>query len=128
MAREASKTFTDKELEIMKVVWAMGEGSARDIQERLPGDRHYNSVLTIIRVLEKKGHLIHREEGRAHIYRAKQSQHQSHRKLLSHIVKQVFGGSAASLVLRLVETGELTRADLDAIRKSVAGRSKKGRM
>ena len=127
MARQASKTFTDKELEIMQVVWEMREASAREIQQRLPGNRHYNSVMTIIRVLEKKGHLLHREDGRAYIYRATESQQRSHRKLLSHLVKQVFGGSATSLVLKLVETGELTRADLDAIQKGVAVRAKKGR-
>ena len=54
----------------MRVVWKLGEASTRQIQESLPGDRHYNSVMTIIRVLEKKAHLTHREDGRTHIYRA----------------------------------------------------------
>ena len=61
MPRVKSKTFTDKELEIMRVLWACGEGSVRDIQQRLPPGAHYNSVLTIIRVLESKGHVNHRE-------------------------------------------------------------------
>src|SRR5262249_44721766 len=71
MPRQPSKTFTDKELEIMSVIWERGEATAKEIQEALPGERHYNSVLTIIRVLERKGHLIHRAEGKAHVYRAK---------------------------------------------------------
>ena len=119
MPRKPSKTFTDKELEIMRVVWELGEASARDIQARLPGERHYNSVMTIIRVLEKKNHLTHREEGRSHIYRPTQSQERARKRVLKHLVGQVFGGSAMSLVLNLVETGDLTSEDLDAIRRKM---------
>src|SRR5262249_55901625 len=68
MPRQPSKTFTDKELEIMRVIWERGEATAKAIQEALSGERHYNSVLTIIRVLERKGHLTHRAEGKAHVY------------------------------------------------------------
>jgi predicted transcriptional regulator len=117
MPRQPSKTFTDKELEIMKVIWKLGEASARQIQENLPGERHYNSVMTIIRVLEKKNHLTHREDGRSHIYRAAVNPKKSRTRVLKHLVKHVFGGSAASLVLNLVETGDLTFEELDAIRK-----------
>ena len=117
MPRQPSKTFTDRELEIMRVVWKLGEASARQIQENLPGDRHYNSVMTIIRVLERKGHLVHREEGRAHIYRAAVNPERARTRVLKHLIKNVFGGSAASLVLNLVETGDLTFEELDAIRR-----------
>jgi predicted transcriptional regulator len=116
MPRTPSKTFTEKELEIMRVVWKLGEASARQIQEALPGERHYNSVMTIIRVLEKKNHLTHREEGRVYIYRARVNADAARTRVLKHLVKQVFGGSAASLVMNLVETGDLTAAELDAIR------------
>ena len=119
MPRKASKTFTDKELEVMRVVWELREASARQIQARLSGDRHYNTVMTIIRVLEKKKHLTHREEGRLYIYRPTQTQEKARKRILRHLVRQVFGGSATSLVLNLVETGELSSEDLDAIRKKV---------
>ena len=105
MPRTAAKTFTDKEMEIMRIVWERGEATAKEIQEALPGERHYNSVLTIIRVLERKGHLTHRAEGKAHIYRAKAKQEKSQRKVLSHLIESVFGGSASAMVLHLVETG-----------------------
>ena len=121
MPRQPSKTFTDKEMDIMRVFWRLGEASARQIQESLPGERHYNSVMTIIRVLEKKNHLTHREEGRTHIYRATQSQGRARNRVLKHLIKHVFGGSAASLVLNLVETGDLTPEDLKAVRKQMTG-------
>src|SRR6185436_21024781 len=113
MPRQPSKTFTERELEIMRVVWKLGEASARQIQEALPGERHYNSVMTIIRVLEKKNHLTHREDGRAHIYRATVKPDKARTRVLKHLVKQVFGGSASSLVLNLVETGDLSASDID---------------
>jgi|SRR5688572_29214913 predicted transcriptional regulator len=124
MPRKPSKTFTDKELEIMQAIWELGEATVKDIQEYLPGNQHYNSLLTIIRVLEKKGHLAHREEGRAFMYRAVEQQAKSRNLAIGHLLKQVFGGSATSLVLSLVETGDLTKADIDDIRKQLAAQEK----
>src|SRR5215813_15272438 len=112
MPRQPSKTFTDKELEIMRVIWERGEATAKEIQEALPGERHYNTVLTIIRVLERKGHLTHRAEGKSHIYRARQRPSKSRGYVLGHLIEHVFGGSPASLVLHLAETGDLSEADL----------------
>src|SRR5215813_10436412 len=124
MARKPSKGFTDRELEIMNVVWQMGEATVKEIQQRLPGESHYNSVLTITRVLERKGRLVHRVEGKTHFYRAGESKENSHARLLRHLVDQVFGGSAASVVLNLVQAGDLTPKDLDDIRGKVAGMRK----
>jgi predicted transcriptional regulator len=122
MPRLPSKTFTDKELDIMKVIWERSEASAREIQANLPGNQHYNTVLTIIRVLERKGHLTHRTAGKSHIYRAVQRPAKSRARVLGHLIEQVFGGSPASLVLHLVETGNLTEADLRKAREVMAAR------
>ncbi len=122
MPRTPSKTYTDRELEIMRVVWELGEATTKQIQERLPGDRHYNSVLTIIRVLERKGHLVHRVEGKAHVYRARALPEKSRSRMLGHLIKQVFGGSAAAMVLHLVETGDLTEDDLREVRQQMKER------
>jgi predicted transcriptional regulator len=120
MPRKPSAGFTDKELEIMKIIWERGEATVKDIQERLPGDRHYNSVLTIIRVLERKRHLVHRTEGKTYVYSAGEGRDQARSRMLRHLVKNVFGGSAASVVLNLVQTGDLTNEDLDRIRRKIA--------
>ena len=127
MPRKPTKTFTDKELEIMRVIWELGEVTVKDVKDRLSGDRHYNSVLTIIRVLERKGHLVHREQGRTYIYRASEPKEKAHQWAISHLVKQIFGGSATSLVLNLVETGDLTREDIDEIRRRINSRDKVGK-
>ncbi|HZS46930.1 MAG TPA: BlaI/MecI/CopY family transcriptional regulator [Blastocatellia bacterium] len=120
MPRKPSEVFTDKELQIMNVIWQVGEATVKDIQDRLPGNPHYNSVLTIIRVLERKGHLIHRSEGKTYFYRASETKEKAGARLLQRLVDQVFGGSAASAVLNLVEAGDLSKEDLDEIRKKVA--------
>jgi predicted transcriptional regulator len=126
MPRKPSKTYTDKELEIMRVIWELGEATTKQIQEKLPGNRHYNSVLTIIRVLERKGHLTYRVDGKAHVYRARQSQKKARNRVLAHLIKQVFSGSPASLVLHLVETGDLTEEDLQEVRQKMGQRKSAG--
>jgi predicted transcriptional regulator len=126
MPRKPSESFTDKELEIMRIIWEVGEATVKDIQERLPGDQHYNSVLTIIRVLERKRHLVHRTEGKTYVYRAGEAREQARARLLRRLVEDVFGGSAASVVLNLVQTGDLTNDDLDRIRKKIARKGEKG--
>ena len=124
MARKPSKLFTDKELEIMKLIWQMGEATVKDIQEQLPGTPHYNSVLTIIRVLERKGHLVHRAEGKTYFYKADESKEKASIRLLRHLIDHVFGGSATSVVLNLVQAGDLTKKDLDKIRARISGTNK----
>jgi BlaI family transcriptional regulator, penicillinase repressor len=121
MARKPSKAFNDRELEIMKVVWHMGEATVKEIQQRLPGEPHYNSVLTITRVLERKGHLVHRAEGKTHFYRAAESKENSRSRLLRQLIDQIFGGSVSTAILNLVQTGDLTPKDLDDIRGKIAG-------
>ncbi len=120
MPRKPSTTFTDKEMEIMRVIWHSGEATIKQIQEHLPGEPHYNSVLTIVRVLEQKGHLTYRVEGKAHIYKAKVSHKKARRGVISHLVDNVFGGSAISLVLNLIEAGDLSQQDLDEIQKQIS--------
>jgi predicted transcriptional regulator len=68
----------------MHVIWEPGVTKAREVREELPDGRHYNSVLTIIRMLKRKGRLIHRVAGKADIYRAQQPE-KSHGRVLPKI-------------------------------------------
>src|SRR5262245_49162715 len=111
MARKPSKGFTDRELEIMNIVWQMGEATVKEIQQRLPGDPHYNSVLTIIRVLERKGRLVHRVEGKTHFYRAGHSCEEARGRLLGQLMDDGLGGAAASVLGKLVQAGDLHPKD-----------------
>jgi len=122
MARTTSKTFTERELEIMRVLWEAKEATIRGIQEALPPGRHYNTILTIVRVLERKGHVVHRQEGRGFVYRPIAQKEESHSKALGHVLNAVFGGSSESVVLNLVESGNLTIEELDSIRHKLKRR------
>jgi predicted transcriptional regulator len=90
---------------------------------KLPPGRHYNTILTIIRVLERKGHIRHRQDGRVFIYRASAPQQKSQTRVLQQVIEDVFGGSPESIVLNLVDTGRLTLDDLDAIRRKLKKRA-----
>ena len=104
----------------MRIVWHLGEATVKAIQQRLPGNPHYNTVLTIVRVLDRKGHLVHRAEGKTYIYSPGESKEKARGRVLRHLIDQVFGGSAASAVMNLVETGDLSKEDLDEIRRKLA--------
>src|SRR5262245_47712535 len=119
MARRPSRTFTERELEIMQILWEKKEATVRDIQQALPPGRHYNTILTIIRVLERKGHINHRQEGRGFVYRALAHPERSRSRALSYLIDSVFGGSSESVVLNMVETGSLSLEDLDEIRRKL---------
>jgi BlaI family transcriptional regulator, penicillinase repressor len=123
MARQQSKSFTEKELEIMQIFWEREEATVRDVQEALLPARPYTSVLTIVRVLERKGHITHRQEGRGFVYRPVATPDESKSKVLAHVVEDVFGGSSESVVLSLVETGNLTLEELDRIRHKLRRRT-----
>lgn len=126
MARRPSRIFTERELEIMHILWDKKEATVRDIQEALPPGRHYNTVLTIIRVLERKGHVSHRQEGRGFVYRALAHPEKSRSRALAHLIDSVFGGSSESVVLNMVDTGSLTLEELDEIRRKLKKRAKEG--
>jgi predicted transcriptional regulator len=98
------------------------------MQETLPPGRHYNSVLTIVRVLARKGHVKHRQEGRGFVYTPVAPQEESRAKVLTHVIDNVFGGSFESIVLNMVERGDLTLQQLDDIRRKLRQReARKGR-
>jgi len=71
--------------------------------------------------------LTHRADGRTHVYKPVESKEKARRHVLRHLVSHVFGGSAASVMLNLVESGELTKKDLDEIRKRIALKSSKAK-
>ena len=108
----------------MQILWDRKTATVRDIQQALPPGRHYNTVLTIIRVLERKGHVNHRQEGRGFVYRALARPEESRSRALTHLIDSVFGGSSESVVLNMVESGNLTLDELDEIRRKVKKRAK----
>jgi BlaI family transcriptional regulator, penicillinase repressor len=122
MARKKSLSLTDAELRLMNVVWERGPVTVSDVVENISGDPplHYSTVLTTLRILENKGYLKHRKEGRAFIYRAAIRREQEREKAITHLLRRFFDGSAESLMLNLVEREKISPAELARLRKRIA--------
>jgi predicted transcriptional regulator len=110
MARKTAESLTPLELEIMKVLWDTGPASVQTVQERLAPERTlaYNTVQTMLNVLHRKKKVRRELAGRAYVYEPVVSRAQASRQALGDLVSRMFGGSAESLVLSLVETRQLT--------------------
>jgi predicted transcriptional regulator len=122
--RRPSPTLTPQELEIMKVVWSRGHATVRDVYEALLRDRNiaYTTVMTMMNVLEKKGHLRKKAEGRSFLYRPTRPQRQVVGSMVREFVQRVFGGSAAPLLAHLLEEEHLTSEELDALARRIRGK------
>jgi predicted transcriptional regulator len=108
--------FTDRELDIMAVLWDHGPSTVADVRERLPVDLAYTTVLTILRTLEDKGHVGHESEGRAYRYHARVERGEARVSALDRITRKLFSGSTETLLSHLVSDQDLTDAELQRIR------------
>jgi predicted transcriptional regulator len=119
--RPAAATLTPHELDIMKLVWDRKEATVRDVYEALRARRRiaYTSVLTVMNVLERKGHLKKRAEGRSFVYQAARPRGQVLRAMVREFVERVFGGATEPLLVHLLEDRKLTRRDLEALTRRV---------
>ncbi|HTL12640.1 MAG TPA: BlaI/MecI/CopY family transcriptional regulator [Bdellovibrionota bacterium] len=113
-----ARLLTEAELELMGILWKLGGGSVNDVLTQLPPERKlaYTSVSTILRILEQKKVVSSRKEGRGHVYLPLLNKEQYEATSLHHLVDRVFEGAPASLVRRLLETEDLSAADLQSIR------------
>ncbi len=118
MPRKSSIVLTEAELRLMDVIWSRGSGTVQQIQEALPEESPlaYNSVLTTIRILEKKGYVAHEKDGRAHVYRALVEKQDATRSEISHLLGRFFQNSRELLVLNLLEDKSLDAAELKKLR------------
>lgn len=114
--------FTDRELDVMRVLWDRGPSTVAEVQESLADDLAYTTVLTVLRVLEEKGHVTHTAEGRAHRYEPLVERSAAGSSALRRLTRNLFSGSPELLLTRLVEDEELSRDDLQRMRDLLAER------
>jgi predicted transcriptional regulator len=112
-------TFTDRELDVMTVLWQRGPATVAEVREQLADDLAYTTVLTVLRTLEDKGHVGHREAGKAHRYFAKVEAQAARKTALATLVDRVFGGSAELLLTHLVSDRKLSAAEIKRLRDIV---------
>lgn len=126
MKKKKSDLLTEVELEFMNELWALGEGTVRDVLERLPEDRNlaYTSGATILRILEQKGFVTSRKEGKSHVYIPALAKDAYQSRSLKHLSAKLFDDTPASLVAALVNDEDLTEEALGQIRALVDRRLK----
>ena len=119
MPPRQSETLTQAELRIMNVLWLKGAGTVQAILESLSEKPTlaYNSVLTTIRVLERKGYVKHSKDGRAHVYSALVGRKEASRSEIRHLVGRFFKDSHEQLVLNVLEDQGVESEELDRLRQ-----------
>ena len=114
--------FTDRELDVMSVLWEVGPATVAEVRERIADDLAYTTVLTILRTLEQKGYVSHTEDGRAHRYKPLVKREVAGRTALRRLMDKVFDGSPELLLTQLVSDKNLSDEELRRLRKLLAGR------
>src|SRR5215813_9831964 len=125
--KSSKSILTDQELEIMKIVWLKGSATVRDVYEELLTRRKiaYTTVMTMMGILEQKGHLRKSADERAYVYTPVQPQREVVGNMVQDFVKRVFNGSAKPLLVHLVEDQKLSTEELDEIRKLLKDKRRK---
>ncbi len=119
MPPRKSTTLTEAELRLMDVLWQKGQATVQEVLTGLP-DRPplaYNSVLTIIRILEQKGYVRHVKQGRAHVYEPVVERQEATRSEIRRLVKRFFQDSHELLVLNIIEDETLDAEELKRLRE-----------
>ncbi len=118
---KTTRILTEQELEIMKVVWERKTGTVRDVYEALRERKTvaYTTVMTMMNILESKGHLVKRPEGRAYVYEPSQTRTQVVGGMVEDFVDRVFDGAAQPLVLSLLRERKLSKSDLEEISRLI---------
>ena len=118
--------FTDRELDVMSVLWDLGDATVAEARARLSDKLAYTTVLTVLRTLEQKGYVGHTGEGRAHRYHPLVKREAAGRNALRRLLEKVFQGSPELLMTHLVSDKNLSDEELRRLRKLLEARLKGG--
>ena len=117
--------LTDREADVMQVLWDHGPSVVNEVKEQLHDDLAYTTVLTILRTLEQKGYVKHEEEGRVHRYFAAVQEDAARKSALQHLTGKLFKGSSELLFTHLVADKKLSKDQIQRMRDLLASAGKK---
>jgi len=121
MARKQSPTLTEAELPIMDILWQKGSAVVTDVVAGLANSAvAYNTVLTTLRILERKGYVRHTKEGRAFVYHPVVERGEASRKAVRNLVKRFFQDSPELLILNVLEDERLAESELDRLKRLIS--------
>ena len=120
--------LTRRERQIMDILYRRGRATASEVMDDLPGDPHYSTVRTQLRVLEEKGHVTHEEQGLRYVYIPAMPRRAARKSALRHLVDTFFDGSAEQVVAAVLggEGAKLSDEELDRIAELVEKAKKEG--
>jgi predicted transcriptional regulator len=121
MPPKKSNTLTEAELRLMKILWRRGESAVTDLVSAMPDGETlaYNSVLTTVRILEQKGYVEHRQEGRAFIYWPCVAEQEASKSEVRHVLSRFFGNSREQLLLSLLGDDEISAEELKRLKDAI---------
>jgi predicted transcriptional regulator len=122
MPPRKSITLTEAELRLMKLLWERGDSAVSDLVAAMPDGEPlaYTSVLTTVRILEQKGYVRHRQEGRAFVYSACVEEREASRSEIRHTMQRFFGNSRERLLLSLLGDDEIDADELQRLKEAIA--------
>jgi predicted transcriptional regulator len=122
MPPRKSNTLTEAELRLMKLLWSRGESAVSDLVAAIPAGETlaYTSVLTTVRILEQKGYVRHRQEGRAFLYSPCIEEREASRSEMRHMMQRFFGNSRERLLLSLLGDDEIDEEELRRLKAAIA--------
>ncbi|MGC1381625.1 MAG: BlaI/MecI/CopY family transcriptional regulator [Candidatus Baltobacteraceae bacterium] len=127
MARRRTNTLTEAELRLMEVVWALGQATVAEVTAALPPPPiAYNSVLTTMRILERKGYVEHEEAGRAFLYRPLVAREDAAQHAVGHVLSRFFDNSAGTLALRLIQNERPSDEELSRLKALIERYEERG--
>ena len=110
------RSLSRRERQIMDIVYEMKEVSALQVMERLPSPPSYSAVRALLKVLEQKGHLLHRQDGPRYVYTPRLPKDKARKSALSHLMRTFFDGSTESVVAALLDISEDNLSEEDYLR------------
>jgi predicted transcriptional regulator len=122
MPPRKSNTLTEAELRLMKLLWQRGESAVSDLVAAMPEGETlaYTSVLTTVRILEQKGYVNHRQDGRAFLYSPTVAEHEASRSEIKHMLQRFFGNSRERLLLSVLGDEEIDAEELQRLKALIA--------
>lgn len=109
--------FTERELDVMDILWERGSGTVGEVRDRLHDDLAYTTVLTVLRTLEEKGYVGHESEGRAYRYYPLVERVEAQESHVRRLVRKLFSGSPELLMTRLVSDRDLSSEEAERLRQ-----------
>jgi len=115
-------SFTDRELDVMTVLWDLGSATVAEVRERLPDALAYTTVLTVLRTLEEKGFVGHLQEGKAHRYLPLVERQAAGQSAVARLLETIFRGTPELLLTQLMSERSVSDDELERLRRIVDAR------